>query len=267
MGRKVERARIGRVFGPRGHDGVDAGPLRTGAAHGRLDLGGHGALRHARADGLDRSLDAQVRDAVGLADDRDLRRRLHGPQVADRVLHVEPLDARQRRLEGPQQIGPHETPTREADSPERARIEADVGQDLAQTLDDRVRVILVGVGELAQDAHVGDPPAEPRVLVALRAHEHDRRSLARDQDAGGLEVHREVGQPAGVRRPERGPIIRVGHEEVQVPLSEQGLDASPAPRILLDRDRRSGRLERHGASSSVRRLLVTSRRACRRHRG
>ena len=73
MGRKVERARIGPRVGAGGHDGVDAGALRAGPAHGRLDLGGHGTLGHARADRLHGSLDAQLGDAVGVADDRDLR--------------------------------------------------------------------------------------------------------------------------------------------------------------------------------------------------
>ena len=93
--------------------------------------------------------------------------------------------------------------------------------------------------ELAQDAHVGDAAPQACVLVALRAHQHERRPLERDQDAGRLEVHREVGQPAGVRRPEGGPVIRVSHQQVQVPFGQHLLDPVPTIGVFLGRDGRS----------------------------
>ena len=51
-------------------------------------------------------------------------------------------------------------------------------------------------------------------------------------------MHREVGQPSGVRGSERGTVVGVGHQDVEVLLDQQGLDPPPSLGILLGRDHR-----------------------------
>ncbi len=179
----------------------------------------------------------------------ELGRRLLGAQIAQGVLHVHPFGRREGGFEGGHDVGPDQPPAAQAHPPGRGR-PADVGHRLGEALDPGVGIVLVGVGQLAQDPHVGDATDHQGVLVALRPNQHHRLALAGHEYAGGFEMDREVGQPAGVSRPERGPVVGVRHQEVEIRGGHHGLDPAPALRVFGRGDVRSRSLF-HRAIRSV----------------
>jgi len=137
---------------------------------------------------------------------------LDGAQRADVAFDVPPRGRGQRRLERGHQIGVHQAPPGDADAANAAGIPTGVVEDLRETLDGRVGVVLVRMGELAQHAHVRNPAAQPRVFIALRAAEENRGAFPAQENADRLEVHGKIRQPAGVCRAVRRSVVGVGDQ-------------------------------------------------------
>ena len=245
MRRNVERARIGRELGPEAtivSMPVPSAPARRMAASISAATSRSG---DAGGDRVHARLRGRSRRSVRMADHVQLGRRLPRAQFAQVVLDVDPLRRRQGVPEGRHQVRADQAAAAQAHAPRRRQGAPDVGHDLGQALDPGEGIVLVGMGELAQHAHVGDAAGQEGVLVALGPHEHDGLPTAGHQDAGGFEVDREVRQPAGVRRPEGGPVVGVGNQHVEVACCHHGLHPAPALWVLGRGDPRLRLLVRH----------------------
>ena len=224
----------------RRHDGVDPRPLGARPAHRRLGLRRDGALGGARVDRGHGCVDPGLGESVGVADHGDLGSRLAGSEAADRVLDIDPFRVGQRRPQGSRRGDVQEAHAGNAEPANRARGADQPGDHVGQGLDATERVVLVRVRELAKNPHVRNPAHAQRVLVALGpAYDH---GIARERHDDGhrLEVDRDVGQPADVRRAEHGAVVAVGDEQVEPFGLHQRLDAPPPTRVFLGRDGRSG---------------------------
>ena len=149
------------------------------------------------------------------------------------MLDINPGRIRQRRLDGGRRGDVEEAPAGDAKPAHRPRGAGEPGHNLGQGLDSAERVVLVGVSELAQHAHVPDLTDPQRVLVALGSADEDRLAVARHQDGHRLEMDRDVGHPANVRRAEHGAVVAVGEEQVEILGLHERLDLAPPSREFL----------------------------------
>lgn len=225
-----------------GDDGINARTLCARSPYCGVRFGRHFTLCHADLNRIHGCLKPGLGNPVSKADNLNLCRGLHGPELAQGVFDVDPFGLRQRLHQRGQYVKSHESAAGQTDPPSRFQPTCRLGQNIFQRIYFRVWVILVWVSKNARRTHIPDLPGQQGIFDAFRAAEHNWISLPGEEDAGRFEMYRKVRQPAGVRWSKYGPVIGVSDDEIERVFLHHVLDLGPAGGIFIARN---DRMKRH----------------------